>query len=340
MVNDSDTLEYANRRVVAALQVNPRAGVGEIARILGEHERTVARRVQRLADSRAIRPTATYDVMRCGLGNSVGLRLQAAPGALEKTAQALAEHPELRTVLALCGRSSTLWCETLLPYGSRLHTLMAEGVPGLPGLPDITLVEAHFTLKTFTTEASWHVPLLAPDERRQLLASMVQPLADLADHYELTPTDRRVADALAEDARISLTDLSRRFGFSVATAGRRVSSLLERRMIQLRTEIEPALLGHPFEAQLHLKVGPAGLDHVGAELAGCPEVRYCAAVTGTSNLLVQVCVESEAHLYRFLGERLGALPQITEVATELVVHAFKRGSVLKDGVLAAHPNQP
>ncbi|MGW7004887.1 Lrp/AsnC family transcriptional regulator [Streptomyces sp. NPDC054933] len=132
MVNDSDTLEPSERRVVAALQVNPRAGVGEIARILGEHERTVARRVHRFIDSRAIRPTATYDVMRCRLGNSVGLRLQVAPGALEKTAQALAEHPELPTVLALGGRSSILWCEMLLPYGSRLHTLMAEEIPNFP----------------------------------------------------------------------------------------------------------------------------------------------------------------------------------------------------------------
>ncbi|MFD7020925.1 Lrp/AsnC family transcriptional regulator [Streptomyces sp. NPDC059161] len=337
MVNNPDTLEPADRRVVAALQVNPRAGVGEIARILGEHERTVARRVQRLISTGAIRPTATYDAMRCQLGNSVSLQLDVAPGALEKTAQSLAEHPELRTVLATCGRSSTLWCEMLLPYGSRLHTLMAEGIPSLP---DITRIEAHLTLKTFTTVASWHAPLLTSDERRQLLASVVQPLPHPANRYELTPTDRRVADALAEDARISLTDLSRRLGFSVATAGRRVSSLLERQIVQLRTEIEPALLGRPFEAQLHLKVSPVGLEQVGAGLADCPEVRYCAAVTGTANLLAQVCVESEADLYRFLGERLGALPHITEVATELIVHAFKRGSVLKDGTHSAHPNQP
>ncbi|MGW7004888.1 Lrp/AsnC ligand binding domain-containing protein [Streptomyces sp. NPDC054933] len=83
-----------------------------------------------------------------------------------------------------------------------------------------------------------------------------------------------------------------------------------------------------------------GCNRPVAGLAGCPEVRYCAAVTGTSNLLAQVCVESEAHLYHFLGERLGARPHITDVTTELIVHAFKRGSVLKDGALAALPNQP
>ncbi|MFE4874969.1 Lrp/AsnC family transcriptional regulator [Streptomyces sp. NPDC056682] len=337
MLNDSDTLEPPERRVVAALQVNPRAGVGEIARILGEHERTIARRVQRLIGARAIRPTATCDVIRCGLGKSVILHLDVAPGALEKTAQALAGHSEMRTVLATCGGSSTLWCETVLPCSAQLHTLMGEGIPTLQG---ITRVEAHLTLKTFATVASWHAPLLTPEEKRQLRASMIQPLPHPADHYELTPTDRLVADALAEDARITLSDLSRRLGFSVATAGRRVSSLLERRMVQLRTEAEPALLGLPFEAQLHLKVRPGGLERTGAGLASCPEVRYCAAVTGTSNLVAQVCTESEGDLYRFLGERLGSMPDITEAATELIVRAFKRGSVLKDGVLAAHPERP
>ncbi|MEU2872883.1 Lrp/AsnC ligand binding domain-containing protein [Streptomyces olivoreticuli] len=85
------------------------------------------------------------------------------------------------------------------------------------------------------------------------------------------------------------------------------------------------------QAQMCLKVLPAGLGAVGAALASYPEVRYCAAVTGTHNLVLEICLEHEADLYRFLGEQLGSIPHITDVATEIITHAYKRAFVIKPG---------
>ncbi|MEW9517753.1 Lrp/AsnC family transcriptional regulator [Streptomyces tubercidicus] len=326
MVKDSDTLHAGDRRIIAALQINPRAAVGVLGRILGEHERTVARKVRRLITSGAIRPTAIYDTLRCGRGSAVQLRLETHSGALDRAAQALTQRSDVRRVVAVSGRSSVLWCEMIVPNIPELHNLVAEG---LPGVPDVRNFEVHSTLRTFTTVAEWHLPVLSPEEEDLLRRSAVQHLPTPADRYELSSPERQVADALMENARVSLTDLSHRLGFSVATAGRRVASLLERRMLYLRTEVEPALLGLPVQAQLCLTVPPAALGAVGTALSAYPEVRYCAAITGTQNLIAEVCLRHEADFYRFLDDRLGGIPHVSGVATEIITHAYKRGFVVK-----------
>ncbi|MFE0136318.1 Lrp/AsnC family transcriptional regulator [Streptomyces sp. NPDC059037] len=308
--------------------MNPRAGSGEIGRALGEHERTVARRIQRLIAWRVIHPTALFDTARGGLGSAVQLRLEVERGHMERAAHALAECKDIRRVVGVSGRSDVLWCEVVVAGRGGLHTLMTEGISGVTAIEKF---HVSTTLRTFTTVAEWHAPLLSPGEERKLRAGAVRLVSPLEDQYELTSTDHRVAAALIRNARISLTDMARELGFSVATAGRRVNSLLERGILHLRTEVEPALLGLPVQAQICLKVSPAGLDSVGTALAACPEVRYCAAITGTHNLILEVAMEHEADLYRFFGERLGSIPYIADFACELITHAYKRGAVIKDG---------
>lgn len=325
MMNDSDNLDRVDQRIVAALQINPRARVGEMGRILGEHERSVSRRLQRLIAAEAVHATAEYDALRCGLGNVVQVRLKARGDCLEDVAGGLAKRTGVLNVAAVSGGGGLLWCEVLAPSRPLLHSLMAGGIPGLP---DADMLDAHIVLRHFKTEAQWHAPVLTEEEERRLRASVVQPLPSLADRCELTPTDERVAKSLIGNARISLTDLARDLGFSTATAGRRVAALLERRMLHLRTVVAPALVGRPVEARIRLKVHPAGIETVGETLAACPDVRCCAAVTGRHNLLADLCLEHESSLYGFVVDQLGSFPHILELDTEIVTHTYKRGPVL------------
>lgn len=331
-MNGSDTLDGVDQRIVAALQVHPRAGVSEIGRVLREHERSVARRVQRLVATSVIHPTARYDPPRCGLGHTVVLRLRTARGCLEEVARGLARRREVHSVAAVAGESAHLWCELVVGSRSFLHSLPANG---LFDLDDAEVLDAHLTLHPFKTEAQWYAPVLTEEEEKRLRASLVRPLPGRADRHALTPhaltpTDRRIADALISNARVSLTDLAKEVGFSTATAGRRVTSLLERRMLHLYTVVEPALLGRPVEARLRLRVQPSALEPVGTALADRPDVRSCTAVTGRYHLLVDVCVPHESDLYGFIRDELGAHPGILDVGTELVTRVYQRDTAVDD----------
>lgn len=315
-----------DQRIVAALQINPRAQVAEVGRILGEHERAVARRVQRLLDSGLVRCTADLDPLRSGFGHSAHVRLRTARDCLENVRQGLAGHPEVLNVAAVSGGAGLLWYHLLVGGRPRLTSPLEE----IPGLPDATVLDAYITLRPFRTEAEWHAPVLTTEEEKRLRASLVQPLPGPARRHDLTPTDRRVAEALTRNARISLTDLGKELGFSTATAGRRVASLLEHRVLRLRTVVDPAALGRPVTARVRLKVHPAGLETVGTALSARADVRFCAAVTGRHNILADVCVEDETGLYGFIVGTLGALPHILDCDTEMLTPVSAPGSTVSD----------
>ncbi|MGW0790541.1 Lrp/AsnC family transcriptional regulator [Streptomyces sp. NPDC002911] len=327
MKKDSDRLELIDQRVVAALQISPRAGVAEMGRILGEHERSVARRVQRLTAEGVVHSTAEYDPSLCGLGRTVQVHLKAPRDGLEDVAGGLAKRSDVLNLAAVSGKGGHLWCEVLVPSRPLLHSLTAEGISGLY---EVETLSTHITLRHFKTEAQWYAPVLTEEEQARLRASMVHPLPAAAGRYELTPTDERVAASLISDARISLTDLARQLDFSTATAGRRVSALLERQVLRLHTIVEPALVGYPVEARIWLKVHPGETGAVGEALASCPGVRRCAAVTGQHNLLADVCLENEGSLYDFLTRELAPFPRILDVDTEIVTNSYKRGPILSN----------
>ncbi|GAA4940044.1 DNA-binding Lrp family transcriptional regulator [Nonomuraea thailandensis] len=320
-------VDVLDRRLVAALQVSPRASWGEIGRAVGEHERTVARRLQRLITDGVVRVTAIYDDLRTGHGRPVHLHVQVRPGTAAQVAKALADRPDTRSVYSLTG-AADLGCELVSPSREDLHRILSSQVSDIDG---VLQTQTQVVLHTFRTVAEWHAPYLTEPEVAELRPG--PPAESLPDEEGLSPLEQEIADLLTADGRIAFTAVAERLDISVPTARRRVTSLIERRLLLPRAEVEPALLGLEVEAMLWLKVRPHGLDLVGQELAAHPSVRYCAATTGTHSLIVQVVAAHEAALYRFMTGVVGRYDEITDVDLTLITRAYKRGHLHKSGLL-------
>ncbi|NBE92844.1 Lrp/AsnC family transcriptional regulator [Nonomuraea sp. KC401] len=320
-------MDVLDRRLVAALQVSPRASWGELGRAVGEHERTVARRLQRLISEGIVRITAIYDDLRTGHGRPVHLHVQVRPGTAGKVARALAERPDTRSVYSLTG-AADLGSELVSPSREDLHHIVSAQISDIDG---VVQTQTQVVLHTFTTVAEWHAPYLTEREVAQLRPP--PPPECLPDEDGLSPLEEEIAQLLTLDGRIAFTAVAERLDISVPTARRRVTSLLERRLLRPRAEAEPALLGLEVEAMLWLKVRPHGLDQVGRRLAAHESVRYCAATTGTHSLIVQVVAAHEADLYRFLTGVVGRHDEITDIDLTLITRAHKRGHLHKSGLL-------
>ncbi|GAB2915800.1 Lrp/AsnC family transcriptional regulator [Nonomuraea fastidiosa] len=320
-------MDVLDRRLVAALQVSPRASWGEIGRAVGEHERTVARRLQRLMADGVVRVTAIYDDLRTGHGRPVHLHVQVRPGSVPEVARALAARNDTRSVYALTG-AADIGCELVAPTREDLHHILSAEVTGIDG---VLQTQTQVVLHTFRTVAEWHAPYLTEREVAELRPP--PPPEPLLDEEGLTPLEKEIAELLAADGRIAFTTVAERLDVSVPTARRRLTSLIERRLLLPRAEVEPALLGLEVEAMLWLKVRPHGLDSVGQQLAAHPDVRYCAATTGTHSLIVQVVAAHEAALYRFMTGVVGKYDEITDVDLTLITRAYKRGHLHKSGLL-------
>ena len=319
---DSLILDDLDRRIVSALQIDARVPYGLVAEALGESERTVGRRVQRLQEAGALHLTAIVDELAAGLGLPMSLRVKSAPGMADAVADVLASRPDTRAVLAVTGETA-ISCELVAVDQDAVHRTLHHELPAIPGLLEC---RSHPVLRHVRMTATWHsgllpaaaVALLTPDRRRS-----APPRAPFGEDESALIT------LLAADARRSYVDLAEQLGVTPATARRKVERLLAGGTVALRAEIEPALLGYGTELELWLDVEPARIDAVATRLAALPTVSYCGVVAGGSAVNVIAVVDRLASVYDFLTRTVGTDRDVIRSEVTMITHAYKRGFIRK-----------
>ncbi|MCW2541108.1 MAG: asnC [Frankiales bacterium] len=308
-------LDEVDRRIVAALQSAPRASGSQLAGVIGVSETTVLRRVQRLRDSGALIIVGAPDALRCGFGQPVFLYFQTQPGAAPALAAMLAERPDVRYVSLLTGRSDVM-CELIAGDNRHLsQVLMYE----LPASGWIRASETAVVLKRFKTRDQWSGPLLGVAS--ELAASAEPPVEEF---HRPDPMDIRLMAELGQDGRRSYADLSHALGLSETAVARRIGVLTAANQLTFVAMVDPAALGFTFEAMLQLRVDLAALEAIALQVASLTAVRYVAATTGYSDLVVDAVFRDTAALYEFVSHTLGLIHGVRDVQLDVVLHSIKR----------------
>ncbi|MEU2826404.1 Lrp/AsnC family transcriptional regulator [Streptomyces bacillaris] len=320
----SDSLDALDRRIVTALQIDARMPFGTLAQALGEVERTVARRVQRLVDADVLRFTAFLDEVRSGLGQTVNLRIRVEPGRADRVARALADRPDTRWVAAVTGNAD-ISCELVADGRGALHRVVSEELPAIEG---VRSTHSYPLLRHVKPTTAWHAEYLTPDEVRAVGPGPSSGTGT-TEPFELQPSDRRLIELLVENARYSWVELAERLSVVPATARRWTERLLGSGVLALRAEIEPELLGYAVEAELWLETAPSAIESAAASLALHPAVRYCGVVAGGQALNILTVLRGTDDLFDFQVTVLGQLPGLVRCESTLVTRAHKRGFVIK-----------
>jgi DNA-binding Lrp family transcriptional regulator len=326
-------LDPLDRRLVAALQVDGRASWRKIAAVLGEPERTVARRGARLLDEGLVTVTGLASPSMFGR-ELVVVGLHCSPGTVRVAAAALARRADSIFTYVVTGPVDCV-AEIACPT-DRLPGLLLDELPATPGL---VKVSTHPVLRYYRTVHEWQPGILGDDEVRALAED--RPNAELTtlprEVLRLPPAERSMLRALTRDGRTTHEDLARLTGLSEATVRRRVDALRRRGALFIRAVVEPALLGLPVEALLWIRTAPGTADTVGEHLLASPLVRYAAAVMGGHHLLVNVTVPGKAELHDFVT-RSPWLADVTAIETSQVIDSLKRSAVLDPRVRGGEPD--
>ena len=317
-VNSMDELTPMEKKIVAALQVDPRASWRKIASVLREPERTVARRGSELLESgvvgvRGIRLRTT----------PVLVELHCTPGTSRLAVQALAQRVDTSFVYTTTGSGDCV--AEILTDQQRLHQVLADELSGIVGL---TQVNTYPVLRYFKTLRAWQPDLLTAEQRSALRPVPLSDPAILDDYPEMSRTDEQIADVLCEDGRMPFEAIARRAGVSEATARRRTEWLLETNCLNLRALVEPSALGLPLEALLWIKTTPEQLERLGRRLAEQPQTRYVAAITGDYQILADVTVANNRALYEFTTSSAWT-GDVAQMSISLLLDARKRGGRIK-----------
>jgi Lrp/AsnC family transcriptional regulator, leucine-responsive regulatory protein len=130
-------------------------------------------------------------------------------------------------------------------------------------------------------------------------------------------TDRAIVAALAQDGRLSYTDLAERVGLSVSAVHQRVRRLEQRGVIRgYAARLDPEALGLPMSAFVAIRpIDTSQPDDAPERLSGLPEIEACYSVAGDDFYLLLVRVASPADLERLLHE----IRRAANVATRTTV---------------------
>lgn len=137
----------------------------------------------------------------------------------------------------------------------------------------------------------------------------------------------QILRALRDEGRISNLDLAERVGLSPSACLRRVQELERLGIIKgYRAVLDWTKLGMGFLAYIGVGLNNHSRDSqeaFEAAMAQAPEVRECHNVTGAVEYFLRVeCPDLDAYK-TFHSELLGALPQVHQITTYVVIDSSK-----------------
>ena len=307
-------LDDLEQRIAAALQVDGRASWRRIAAVIGEPERTVARRGNELLASGAVAVVGMLP-----RSDSTLVRVRCAPGTARTTTESLAQRADCNFAYVTTGSTDCV-AELMFDAGMMPQVLGTE----IPATVGLLSAASYPVLRYFRTIRGWRFGALTDAQIAAMAAEYSADDTEASQGSEPTAQDLRIAAVLEENGRAGFEEIARRTGTSESTASRRTDWLLRHSHIHLRALVEPALVGLPVEAVLWIRAAPTQVGAVGRELAALREVRYAAALAGDYQIVADVTVPDFASLYRFTTDSAWAA-RTDGIETTLMLHARKRG---------------
>lgn len=314
---DMSMLDEVDVACLVALQAQPRATWRELGVATGIAERTVARRIKRLMDTDALRVIAEPDPLSTGRGVVVHAWVRCSSGCVPEVAERLAALDMAQLVVTLAG-SADLMAELTLADVADLPDMVTRVLPAIDGVEH---VEARLVLRPFRRAGQWRIQS-DPAAADISAPAAVAPLA-------LTETEQAIVTYLMRDGRASLADLAVHVGISEPTAHRLLQSLLERRALSFRVEVEPALVGFPVEAIISVQVRPQAVEALANHLAHDPNTRCLFGTSGASQLFWHVLCRDSLHLWDVVTRRLGELDGVINSEVGVVLRAHKRCGIVR-----------
>ncbi|MFJ9818631.1 Lrp/AsnC family transcriptional regulator [Streptomyces sp. NPDC101151] len=323
---ETDRLDEDDRRVLHALQLDGRASFARIAAVLGMSERAVSRRYHRLRSRLALR---VVGVTRPDTRQQEDwfLRITAPSASVDAVARMLADRDDTTWIASLAGNGE-LSCivRTPAPIGDRAGTLEQ-----FRRSASIATVTAQRLLSPIAGVGGWpgRLQALTTGEREDLTPVTRGHLAG-SSPVGAPPSadDVSLLRLLAADGRMSIARLALVSGIPESTVRRRITELTGRGVLMFEVEVDPKLYGRHVDVICWMDVRPGALAAVASDLGSHTEVAFASTTTGTTSVLAILELADADALHRYLAERIGGLPGVHRVHTDIVARWIKRAGPL------------
>ena len=144
--------------------------------------------------------------------------------------------------------------------------------------------------------------------------------------------DRAILTALAEDGRMTVTDLAKRIGLSKSPTQARLKRLEHKGVILgYRALIDPIRMGIDHVAFVEVRLTDTrekALSAFNAAIAKIPEIEQAHLIAGNFDYLMKIRTRSMKHYRRVLAEKISTLPYVSNTSTYVAMQAVKENGYL------------
>lgn len=136
------------------------------------------------------------------------------------------------------------------------------------------------------------------------------------------PLDKLDVDLLKlliAEPRAGVREYARRLSIARGTAQSRLDKLLDAGVIaDFAPQLDPAAMGYPLNADVHLTLRQADLEAVVARIADIPFILRADSVAGSEDLACRVAARDHGHLERIFADII-AIDGVERMRTEIVL---------------------
>jgi Lrp/AsnC family transcriptional regulator for asnA, asnC and gidA len=145
------------------------------------------------------------------------------------------------------------------------------------------------------------------------------------DDFPLDDIDRNIIKILQKDGRTPNTHIGRTLGLTETTIRTRITRLIDEDYITIVAVPTPRVPATRLSALIGVSVRLGTVDHVAAELAKAPQVRYLSLTAGRYDMIAEGFFPGTEQLLAFVSDHMATIDGVLDVETSLVMRIEKFG---------------
>ncbi|MFT4307486.1 MAG: Lrp/AsnC family transcriptional regulator [Microbacterium sp.] len=291
------TLDAVDRRLLHALQIEPRAGWSELAPVVGASAATLARRWERLRSEGLAWVTG-----HTARGLIALVEIECLPNLLDAVASELVLDPYIGVLDDTSGGRDLL--ATI--FAPDLGTLAEHIARTTARIAGIRAARTHILSDVLIDGGSWRLRALSDEAAERLpRARPPRPRAARSVSPELRAA---IEQELWLDGRASIASIAERHGFTPQRVSDGIAILRQSGELTLRTDIAREASGWPVYAWYFVEAPARTIEAARQTITAVPEVRLAATAPSRYNLILAVWLRRLTDINRFEIALEGALP--------------------------------
>ena len=144
---------------------------------------------------------------------------------------------------------------------------------------------------------------------------------------QLAETDKKILNILVEDSRLSLRQIAKKAGVSVATVMHHTNKLENESIIKKYTsKLDYEKIGYDVEVMIDLRISKGRLFDVEKKIATHPNVFAIYDVTGASDAVVLARFRTRRQMDNFL-KKIQTYEFVERTETKLILNTIKEENI-------------